>query len=197
VDESAIVPARRGPAPSLRIEDIVAAALRLLDRDGAQRFTMRALAAELGVSAMTVYNYVPTKALLLEKAIDSVIDTVPPPDPDARPWDEELRRYAREAWRAQLPHPWIPPLLAEQRIMDRPAQVAARRELLGLFRAAGADDVAAREGVGLFFSLVIGSFVQMAPTLRAGRPTARAEALFEGGLEIVIAGLRSRFQPDM
>jgi AcrR family transcriptional regulator len=190
-------PTRRGPAPSLDLEDVVSASLQLLDQLGAARFSIRTLAAELGVSPMTVYNYVPTKARLLEHVIDSVIDVIAPPVPDAPSWDEELRRYAREAWREQLPHPWLPALLAEHRIVDRPAQVASRNALLALFRAAGADDVAARDAVALFFSFMIGSFVQIEPTLAGHRPIARANALFEGGLDMVIEGMTSRFRPHV
>ena len=194
VEDRAAPPARRGPAPSLDLEEVVTAALRLLDRHGAERFSIRTLAAELGVSPMTIYNYVPTKASLLEQAIDSVIDMITPPEPDAQLWDEELRRYARDAWRAQLPHPWLPALLAQQQILDRPAQVMSREALLALFRAAGAGEVAARDAVALFFSFMIGSFVQIGATTSAGhRPTSRASALFEGGLDMVIEGMRSRF----
>jgi len=193
VAESVSVPSRRGPAPSLRVDDLVTAALHLLDRNGVQRFSMRTLAAELGTSPMTLYNYVPTKAVLLDMVIDSVIDTITPPDPDARPWEEEMRRYAREAWRVQRPHPWLPTLLAQRRIVDRPAQIAARDALIALFRAAGADDLRAREGVAVFFAFMIGSFVQIRSTVSHHRPTSRADALFEAGLDVVIEGLRSRF----
>ncbi|OHV44555.1 hypothetical protein BCD48_25165 [Pseudofrankia sp. BMG5.36] len=170
--------------------EIVSAALRVLDRAGAQDFSMRALATELGVSAMTVYNYLPTKALLLEKTVDSVIDPIRPPDPDAHPWDAELRRYALDAWRAQLPHPWIPALLSAHGLDERPAQARAREALLGLFQAAGAGEAAARDGVTFFFTFMIGSFAQLTPAVTR-HSAAHRDALFERGLQIMTAGLRS------
>ena len=69
-------------------------------------------------------------------------------------------------------HPWIPGFLASRRVMDRPAQVQARSALHALFARAGADQAAAREGVAVFFSFMIGSFVQVAPAVAEHGPTA-------------------------
>ncbi|MFB6823065.1 TetR/AcrR family transcriptional regulator [Streptomyces virginiae] len=65
---------RRSEAPSgLDRERITTATVRLLDADGAARFSMRRLAAGLGVTAMSLYRYVGTKQDLLELALDSVL----------------------------------------------------------------------------------------------------------------------------
>lgn len=191
VSESAPRPARRGPAPSLDMAQILTAALRLLDRDGAKAFNMRALAAELGSSVMTLYNYVPTKAALLEAVIDHVLHDIEPPSPEAESWDDELRRYARQAWRVQSPHTWLSALLVEQHIVDRPAQAASRQALIALFVRAGADKATALESVAAFFSFMIGSFMQVRLTPERRVP-ARAHALFDAGLDILVEGLRSR-----
>lgn len=111
---------RRGPPPSLDLDQILAAALRLLDRDGAKAFNMRALASELGTSTMTIYNYVPAKVALVRMTVDHVLASIDLPSAEADPWDDELRRYAHQAWAAQAPHPWIPILLAEEHLVDRP-----------------------------------------------------------------------------
>jgi hypothetical protein len=89
--------------------------------------------------------------------------------------------------------PLDPAFLAGSRVTDRPAQVRSRVGLQGLFARAGADEAAAREGVAVFFSFVIGSFVQVTPTVAEHGPTARSRQLFQSGLDIVIDGLRSRF----
>ena len=142
---------------------------------------------------MTIYTYVSTKSHLLEMVIDSVIAPIAPPEPDAPRWQEELRRYALEAWDAQVPHPWIPSYLAGRGIVERPAQETARTALMGLFEHAGADDAGVREGVAVFFSFMIGSFVQVAPAVADHGPSERSRALFEGSLDIVIGGLQHRF----
>src|SRR5580765_5649616 len=117
VSEPSLEPRRRGPAPSLGSADVVAEALRLLDRQGGHGFSIRALADALGVAPMTIYGYVPTKAQLLEEVVGSVIDGIALPDPEAPRWQVELRRYALEAWDAQVSHPWIAAFLAEQRLI--------------------------------------------------------------------------------
>ena len=190
-------PRRRGPAPSLRPADVVAEALRLLDLHGEPGFSMRALGEALGVSPMTIYTYVTTKSHLVELVIDSVIETIVPPEPDAPRWQDELRRYALEAWDAQVPHPWIPAYLAGRGIVERPAQATARTALKRLFEAAGADDAGAREGVAVFFSFMIGSFVQVAPAVADHGPSERSRALFVQSLNIVISGLQHRFLPSL
>ena len=193
VSDRPTVGARRGPVPSLDLDQILTAALRLLDSDGAKAFNMRALASELGVSTMTVYNYFPTKAALLDAVIDSVIEEVVKPSPDAEPWHEELRKYAKHAWTVQAPHPWLSVLLVEQNIVDRPAQVEARRALTALFLRVSADEQAARQSVAAFYSFMIGSFLQVHPTA-AGRVSPRANALFDAGVDILIEGLKRRLE---
>ncbi|MEU7281264.1 TetR/AcrR family transcriptional regulator [Streptomyces sp. NPDC045431] len=92
---------------------ITAAAVRLLDAEGLEKFSMRRLAAELDVTAMSVYWYVDTKDDLLELAIDAVFGELDLPDattgdPD---WRIELRALA-VGYRALLVrHPWVAPLV--------------------------------------------------------------------------------------
>jgi len=183
---------RRGPPPLLELDQILTVALRLLDRHGASGFNMRTLAAELGVSTMTIYNYVPTKSALITSAIDHVLGQVGPPEADAEQWESELRRYARQAWDTQAPHPWIPTLLAEQHIVDRPLLATGRRALVALFRQAGADEDDALYAVAAFYSFMIGSFVQIRLTA-SGQVPERANSLFDAGVDILLAGFRTRF----
>lgn len=72
---------RKAEQPAgLARDKIVAATVRLLDADGLAKFSMRRLAAELGVTAMSVYWYVDTKDDLLELALDSVMGEMRLPD---------------------------------------------------------------------------------------------------------------------
>jgi AcrR family transcriptional regulator len=61
--------ARRAPQPVLRVvltrELIVHAAVELVEREGARPLSMRAVGAELGVSAMAMYRHVPSKDALI------------------------------------------------------------------------------------------------------------------------------------
>ncbi|GGO86618.1 TetR/AcrR family transcriptional regulator C-terminal domain-containing protein [Wenjunlia tyrosinilytica] len=107
-------PARKA-APAGRDRDrIVAAAIRLLDADGLAKFSMRRLAAELGVSAMSVYWYVDNKDDLLEMALDAVSGEVRLPDPGSgTPWQDDVRQLAVEFRRVLVAHPWASRLIGE------------------------------------------------------------------------------------
>ncbi|AXI76586.1 TetR/AcrR family transcriptional regulator [Peterkaempfera bronchialis] len=109
---------RGSQAPAgLSRDRIVRAAVRLLDADGLAAFSMRRLAADLGVTPMSVYWYVDNKDDLLELALDEVLadmalpevpDGPPDPDPDRadHDWPQQLRALAREWRRVLVAHPW-------------------------------------------------------------------------------------------
>jgi AcrR family transcriptional regulator len=103
---------RGGGQPSgLDRERITEVTVRLLDAEGLAKFSMRRLAAELNVTAMSVYWYVDTKDDLLELALDAVHGEVDLPDPDAdEDWRDQLRTLARGYRALLVRHPWASPL---------------------------------------------------------------------------------------
>ncbi|MBT2451126.1 TetR/AcrR family transcriptional regulator C-terminal domain-containing protein [Streptomyces sp. ISL-43] len=105
---------RRSEAPSgLDRERITAEAVRLLDVDGLARFSMRRLAAGLGVTAMSLYWYVDTKHDLLELALDSALgELARPPGAPGEGWPGRLRALARGYRGLLADHPWVAPLTA-------------------------------------------------------------------------------------
>jgi AcrR family transcriptional regulator len=106
------VRARRGGQPSgLDRERITGAAVRLLDAEGLAKFSMRRLAAELNVTAMSVYWYVDNKDDLLELALDQAFGELrlPPEDSD-EDWRDQLRTLAKEYRAVLVRHPWVSPL---------------------------------------------------------------------------------------
>ncbi|MEU9140435.1 TetR/AcrR family transcriptional regulator [Streptomyces sp. NPDC048404] len=105
--------ARGGGQPSgLDRERITAATVRLLDAEGLARFSMRRLAAELNVTAMSVYWYVDTKDDLLELALDAVFGELELPGAESEEgWRDRLRSLA-VGYRALLVrHPWVSTLI--------------------------------------------------------------------------------------
>ncbi|KAB1149205.1 TetR/AcrR family transcriptional regulator [Streptomyces luteolifulvus] len=86
--------------------------VRLLDAEGLARFSMRRLAAELNVTAMSLYWYVDTKDDLLELALDAAFGELRPPGPDMddEHWRERLRTPAGEYRALLVRHPWLSPL---------------------------------------------------------------------------------------
>ncbi|MGI5196723.1 TetR/AcrR family transcriptional regulator [Streptomyces sp. CA-288835] len=105
--------AARGGQPSgLDRERITRVAVRLLDAEGPAKFSMRRLAAELNVTAMSVYWYVDTKDDLLELALDSVFAELELPDPESgEDWRDQLRALAGGYRALLVRHPWVSPLI--------------------------------------------------------------------------------------
>src|ERR1700750_3043405 len=81
---------RRTP---LSRERVLRAAIALADEGGFESLTMRKLAKELGVEAMSLYNHVAKKDDLLDGMIDIVFGEIDPPTPGGD-WKAELRKRA-------------------------------------------------------------------------------------------------------
>ncbi|CAL9510097.1 hypothetical protein SUDANB15_03605 [Streptomyces sp. enrichment culture] len=103
---------RGGGQPSgLDRERITEVTVRLLDAEGLAKFSMRRLAAELDVTAMSVYWYVDTKDDLLELALDRAFGELELPDPEAdEDWRDQLGALARQYRSLLVRHAWLSPL---------------------------------------------------------------------------------------
>jgi AcrR family transcriptional regulator len=100
-----------GQPTGLDRDRITEVSVRLLDAEGLARFSMRRLAAELNVTAMSVYWYVDTKDDLLELALDAVMGEMELPDPAAdEDWRDQLRMLTRGYRALLVRHPWMSPL---------------------------------------------------------------------------------------
>lgn len=98
------------PRSPLSRDRIVEAALMLADTNGTDRLTMRALAAELGVEAMSLYNHVRNKEDLLDALVEAVVAQIELPCP-AGDWRLQMQRRANSMRKVFLAHPWAPPLI--------------------------------------------------------------------------------------
>jgi AcrR family transcriptional regulator len=127
---------RPGPRPSLDLGRIVTAAIRLADADGLPALSMRRVAAELGVGAMTLYTHVPGKAELVALMHDAVLGELYP-QPPAGDWRARLTAVAQANWDLLVRHPWV-------------ATVGTGRPILGPNLMAKYDvELAAVDGLGL------------------------------------------------
>src|SRR5699024_9236969 len=76
---------RTGRPPVTSREQILAAALQLIERRGWQRLTIRALAAELGIGTTTLYHHVLDREDLLVQLIGEVVAQMDRPELPADP----------------------------------------------------------------------------------------------------------------
>jgi AcrR family transcriptional regulator len=158
---------RRGPRPRLTVDEIARAAIAVADRKGLSALSMRRLADDLGVTAMSLYTYVPGKAELLDVMLDAVYGETARPDDVPGGWRERLRQIARENWALYHRHQWM-------------LQVATTRPVLGPNLVAKYDyELRAVEGLGLtdiemdMTIAMLGDFVHGA--VRAAIAKAQAE----------------------
>src|SRR5919202_6479317 len=81
------------PRTPLSRERILRTAVALADERGTEELTMRKLAKELDVEAMSLYNHVAGKGDLIDGMIDLVFSEIEPPAPEGD-WKAELRNRA-------------------------------------------------------------------------------------------------------
>jgi AcrR family transcriptional regulator len=99
----------------LDIDQIVAAAWKVVDAGGASAFTIRTVAQELGVSAMALYHHVPSKAALATLMVEAA-NAERPLDSPTGDWREDLWLQARWLRDTRKVHPAISVLHREYRV---------------------------------------------------------------------------------
>ncbi|MDO0913968.1 TetR/AcrR family transcriptional regulator [Streptomyces sp. DT2A-34] len=98
----------RGPKPTLTLDQIVEAAVRVADAEGLESVSMRRVAAELGTGAMSLYRYVPGKAELLDLMLDRVQrPSENPADLGDGSWRSALEAMGRATLDLYRRHPWL------------------------------------------------------------------------------------------
>lgn len=128
----------RPSKPALSRTAIVDAALRVIERDGADKLTMRRVAAELDTGPASLYVYVKNTTELNAQLIDRLLAELDLTWDDAEPWRDRLHRVLTDyaallAQRAELAHA---ALLVWP---DGPNYLDLIELLVRLLRAAGAS----------------------------------------------------------
>ena len=93
---------RRKP---LSKERVLNAAMALADSNGIEALSMRRLAQELGVEAMSLYNHVANKGEILDGIVDLAVSEIELPTTEEE-WEIAIRKCAISAHEAFLRHPW-------------------------------------------------------------------------------------------
>src|SRR5688572_15062435 len=119
----------------LNRERVLQAAMQLADQSGIDGLSMRKLAQELGVEAMSLYHYFARKEELLNAMLDSVFAEFERPDP-AGDWRGAMRTSAISAHHTLLRHPWACQMLGEPTGPGR-GRLEWMNTILGRLRTAG------------------------------------------------------------
>jgi AcrR family transcriptional regulator len=146
------------PAAPLSRERVLRAALRLADEGGVESLSMRKLAQELGVKAMSLYNHVANKNDMLDSIVDIVVSEIEVPSLETD-WKTAMRRRAISAHEVLLRHPWATMALMS-RVNTGPAMLRYVDATLGCLREAGFSFEMADHGWNAIDSHIYGFTLQ-------------------------------------
>jgi TetR/AcrR family tetracycline transcriptional repressor len=197
--------------PRLTRERIVAGAIGFVGRHCLADLSMRRLGTELGVEAMSLYRYFPSKAALFDALVDVALDEVARQVGDQADWESAVRAYARSFRRVALAQPRLFPLLACADVGHRGVRLLVER-MSEMWRRAGFDEATARYAQCAVHAFTMGTVsgevgVSFGPPgyghdradgtgsrgAADGRSAGRvADAEFEFSLDVLIEGLRER-----
>ncbi len=120
-------------------ERVLTAAVALADREGIEAVTMRKLAQEVGVEAMSLYYHVANKEEVLdgmvEVLVDEINDLVGDVETDAG-WKQTMRNRILTARKVMLEHRWAPAVIESRTHIGLPV-MRYFDSVLALFRAGG------------------------------------------------------------
>jgi AcrR family transcriptional regulator len=198
-------------------ERVLTAALALADAEGIEGLSMRRLAAELGVEAMSLYHYFAGKDEILAAMLDVVYGEieVPPIDGD---WRAPMRQMAISFHDTLLRHRWACGLLMSSFDLSEP-RMRQMDAVLGRLREGGLSDTLIDHAYHALDSYIVGFTLWQLPIIalshelpdlarqfkeRLSReeypdlvahmeyhmaPHAEGERAFEFGLELILDGL--------
>ena len=144
-------------------ERVLGAAVALADRGGIGALSMRKLAQELGVEAMSLYHHVANKDDILDGLVDVVFSEIDLPSGEEG-WRAAMRRRAISAREALRRHPWATGLM-ESRPTPDAANLRHHDAVLGVLRGAGFPVELAAHAYSLLDSYIYGFALQEASLL--------------------------------
>jgi AcrR family transcriptional regulator len=155
-------------------DQIVKAALELLDAEGIDGLSMRRLGAKLGSGATSIYWHVANKDDLLDLAIDAVMGEVRIPQ-DVDDWRAAAAAMARDLREVLLRHPWIASLFGV-RLNVGPNSMSLAESMITLLERSGFAREEAVYAASALSSHAIGAAITTAAWHTAVARSGMAEA---------------------
>ncbi|PWN02938.1 TetR family transcriptional regulator [Nocardioides silvaticus] len=207
---------RKVGRPPIPLDRIVRSAVAIIDEQGAQALTLRALAARLGSSTSTLYRHVENRAHLVSLVVDHVVGEieVDPGELQERPWDDACRTLAHALFAVLVQHRDSARLLSVE-VPTGPHAMDFRELVVGSVLRGGFDPRTAAHFATAFSRTVLGFAMQAdvgedvtdpAPVpaiesadperhpsiaaVSAHLPTSLADE-FELAIDLLVEGLRS------
>src|SRR6516164_10517530 len=199
--------ARRARWGTISREDIIRAAVTTVRAGRYEEMTIRSLAAELGVSPMSLYRHIRDKDDLLDEVVDRLLARAwrpSAPEDDWQAWVVEAAAKLRAflvsqpaALHVYLRHPVV-----------SPAAIKRMNAMMDILRRTGADEETARRAYGALHTYTIGFAALEASRARSAPATEEVSSLaqqlaaytttdqFMNGLRYLLEGIGRHVTTD-
>lgn len=204
----------KGPGRRVTSDDVVDAAVAIVDREGVEALTIRAVAAACGLSPMGIYRHVRDKDDLLDRVVDAVLAEIAELEATGT-WRDKVVALFGDCRRMLLDHPGVAWLC-----VSRPTPVAGVAgfydRVLEAFGKGGFDGGEAVRAFDTLLMFLFGSVLWQVPRAETERARLIGVAMtnpdltphligqagelarrdpkeyFEHGLEAILTGLEAR-----
>lgn len=176
---------RPGPRRTLTENEIMDAALDLLDEGGVNAASVRGIAARVGVAPNAVYTYFPDKAAIVKAIVEHLLGQVDLAVFSDRsvPWRQRIESLALELRERLTAHPGAVNLMIGGP-MDGPRALALNERLMEMLQDSGLDAQESARASYLLIVYVFGSIALEAAELGDGGSVSseaeRIAARYEG-----------------
>jgi AcrR family transcriptional regulator len=173
------------PRDTLTREQIVQAAIDLLDAEGLEGLNMRALGKRLGSAATAVYWHVGSKENLIALAGDQAWNEIALPDLTAIDWRTVATHMATDLHAMLTRHPWLVQAFGSI-LMFGPGKARHDDHTLAIYEAAGFTGARADQAAATVFTFVLGNALgpaaEVSLTRKLGRDGGDAEKLMRDSM---------------
>jgi AcrR family transcriptional regulator len=160
------------PRDTLTRDQIVRAAIELLDAEGLEGLNMRALGKRLGSAATAVYWHVGSKDNLIALAGDQVWNEVPLPDLTEVGWRTAATQMATDLHAMLTRHPWLVQAFGSY-VVFGPGKARHDDHSLAIYEAAGFTGARAGQAMAAVFTFVLGNTLGPAAVASLTRKLSR------------------------
>lgn len=172
----------------LTYERIITAAVQLIEREGPDAFTMRRIASELEAGVMSLYNYVPSKAAVLDGVAERVLSGIDYSTEPGASWEDHVRSQVRAFRQIAQAYPRCT-MVVVSRPVDSAASLRPIEHALATLRGAGFAPEDAVRVVRTFVAFVVGTLVRdvgVSPGLEPQRPLNQDQAILSADRPIFL-----------
>jgi AcrR family transcriptional regulator len=160
---------------TLTRDQIVKAAIELLDAEGLEGLNMRALGKRLGSVPTAVYWHVRSKSDLISLAVDQVWNEIALPDLTLTDWRTSATSMAIDLRAMLTRHPWLMQVFGSY-VVYGTGKARHDDHTFAVYESAGFDGASAEEAATAVFMFVLGSALGRAAEAALSRKLRREGA---------------------